>query len=178
MPLPLETTRLLLRLFEDSDVDRFADYRSDPDVARYQSWETPFSVAQAAAFVNGMKDVRPGTPGEWLQLAIQLKATGQLIGDCAFCVLADDPRQAEVGFTLARQQQGNGYATEAVRRLLDYLFCELNLHRVVAICDADNLASARLLERVGMRREGHFVENVWFKGHWGSEYSYAVLRRE
>jgi RimJ/RimL family protein N-acetyltransferase len=62
--------------------------------------------------------------------------------------------------------------------LLGYLFGELHLHRVSAICDAENLASARLLERVGMRREGHFIENIWFKGAWGSEYSYAILQSE
>lgn len=178
MPFPLETTRLLLRLFQENDVHAFADYRSDPDVARYQSWDVPYSAAQAAAFVAAMQHVRPGAAGEWLQIAIQLKATNQLIGDCAFCVLEDEPQQAEIGFTLARQHHGSGYATEALRRLLDYLFAELNLHRVRAICDADNLASARLLERIGLRREGHFIENIWFKGRWGSEYSYAVLRRE
>ncbi len=63
-------------------------------------------------------------------------------------------------------------------RLLDYLFCELALHRVTATCDALNDASAKLLERVGMRREGHFIENIWFKGAWGSEYNYALLQRE
>jgi RimJ/RimL family protein N-acetyltransferase len=68
--------------------------------------------------------------------------------------------------------------TEAARRLLDYLFETFGLHRVSAICDVENTASARVLERLGMRREGHFVESVWFKGRWGSEYGYALLRRE
>jgi [ribosomal protein S5]-alanine N-acetyltransferase len=105
-----------------------------------------------------------------------------LIGDCAFQVLphdvGHDPRQAEIGFSFARALQGQGFATEAVSRLLDYLFGDLNLHRVVAITDAENRAAARLLERLGLRREGAFVENVWFKGAWGSEFYYALLHHE
>lgn len=176
--LPLETDRLVLRAFQDDDLDPFVAYRSDPDIARFQSWEAPYSPAQAAAFIEELKQAQPGQPGEWYQIAITLKATGDMIGDCAFCVLAEDPHQAEMGFTLAGPYQGHGYATEAVTRLLDYLFDDLQLHRVRATCDADNLASARLLERAGLRREGHFIENAWFKGRWSSEYSYAILSRE
>jgi len=174
----LETPRLILRPFNEADLEAFSAYRSDPEVARYQSWEAPFTLEQAAAFIREMQSIRPGTPGEWYQLAIERKTTPGLIGDCAFHILAHDPRQAEIGFSLARAFHGQGYATEAVRCLLDYLFGELDLHRVTAICDAENHASAQLLERVGMRREGHFIENVWFKGAWGSEYAYAILQKE
>jgi RimJ/RimL family protein N-acetyltransferase len=174
----LETERLILRSFTPADAEVFAAYRSDPAVARYQSWEAPYSLAQAKAFIEKLAPVQPGTPGEWYQLALQLKASGQHIGDCAFLVLAEVPQQAEIGFTLARAHQGQGYMTEAARRLLDYLFETFGLHRVSAICDVENTASARVLERLGMRREGHFVESVWFKGRWGSEYGYALLRRE
>ncbi len=174
----LHTERLLLRSFHDSDVETFAAYRSDPEVARYQSWDAPYSVKWAKAFIEEMKNTRPATPGKWYQVAIELKSSHMLIGDCAFCLLAEDARQAEIGFTLARAYQGQGYATEAVKRLLDYLFGELGLHRVRAICDAENSASAKLMERLGMRREAHWIENIWFKGGWGSEYGYALLDRE
>ena len=177
-PLVLETGRLILRPFQDSDLEPFAAYRSDPEVARLQSWETPYTTDQAAAFIAAMQRGHPGTRGEWYQLAIERKHHPGLIGDCAFHVLADDVQQAEIGFTLSRPVRGHGYATEAVTRLLQYLFGELHLHRVTATCDADNHASARLLERVAMRREAHFVENIWFKGAWGSEYVYAALGKE
>jgi RimJ/RimL family protein N-acetyltransferase len=181
--LLIETPRLLLRSFEELDIEPFAAYRSDPDVARYQSWDVPYTVAQAAAFVAAMKEQQPGQGDEWYQIAVELKQKATLIGDaiigdCAFHLLAEDARQAEIGFTLAQPYQGHGYAAEAVHALLTYLFDTFDLHRVVAVCDADNLGSVRLLERIGMRREAHFVENVWFKGAWGSEYSYALLRRE
>ena len=96
----------------------------------------------------------------------------------ALHVDADEPGQAEVGFTLARAQQGKGYATEALTGLLDWAFPTFKLHRVIAITDALNSSAAALLERVGFRREAHFVENVFFKGAWGSEFSFAVLAHE
>jgi aminoglycoside 6'-N-acetyltransferase len=177
-PFRLETERLILRAFQDADIDAFAAYRSDPQVARYQSWSTPYSREQASAFITEMSIRPPGITGDWFQIALELKSSGELIGDCAFHILVQDSRQAEIGFTLARPFQGQGFAFEAVQRLFVYLFGELGLHRVVATCDIENIASMRLLERLGMRREAHFVENIWFKGSWGSEYMYAILKRE
>jgi aminoglycoside 6'-N-acetyltransferase len=169
---------LLLRPFDNGDLEPFVAYRSDPEVARYQGWDAPYSEEQARLFLDDMKKRKPGLPGWWYQIAIELRQSGALIGDCAFCVLADYPQQAEIGFTLAQAYQGRGYAAEAVTRLLDYLFGDLKLHRVRAVCDVENMASSRLLERLGMRREAHFVQNTWFKGRWSSEYWYAILREE
>lgn len=174
----LETARLSLCRFQDSDLEAFAAYRSDPQVARYQGWDAPYSRERAAIFIAEMKAVQPGTPGDWMQLAIRVKGSSGLIGDCAFHVFKNDPRQAEIAYTLARAFQGQGYASEAVTRLLDYLFGDLHLHRVTATCDVENTASFRLLERIGMRREATFFQNVWFKGSWGSEYQYAILQSE
>ena len=174
----LRTDRLQLRPFQESDLVPFAAYRSDPEVARYQSWSPPYSLDQAMAFLEEMKHAQPGTPGTWYQLAVECQVQPGLIGDCAFQVLPDDDRQAQIGFTFSRSFQKRGYAAEAVRRLLDFIFTEYHLHRVTATCDAENLASAKLLERIGMRREGHYRDNIWFKGAWGSEYTYALLKRE
>ncbi len=178
MSLRFETSRLILRPFEDRDAQPFSVYRSDPEVARYQGWEAPYSLEQAAAFVEEMKAAHPGLPGRWYQLAMERKCSGETIGDCAFTILLEDPRQAEVAFTLARAYQGQGYATEALTRLLGYLFTELELHRVRANIDPDNRASARLLERVGMRHEGRFIDSLWLKGRYWSEDWYAILRGE
>jgi RimJ/RimL family protein N-acetyltransferase len=100
------------------------------------------------------------------------------VGDLALHVDADEPRQAEVGFTLAPAHQGQGLATEALTGVLDWAFPAFGLHRVIAITDALNTSAAALLDRVGFRREAHFVENVFFKGAWGSEFSFAVLDHE
>jgi RimJ/RimL family protein N-acetyltransferase len=172
----LETESLAIRRFADSDLEPFLAYRNDPEVARYQSWDS-CTEREATAMIEELKSEQPGTPGEWFQFAIELKETDALVGDCALKV-EEDGRQAEVGFTLSREHQGKGYASEAVSRLLDYVFGQLDLHRVYAITDQENAPSVALLERLGMRREGAFVENAWFKGRWSSEYLYAVLRDE
>ena len=172
----LESERLILRRFADSDLVPFLAYRNDPEVARYQAWES-CTEREATAMIEELKCLQPGTPGEWFQFAIELKETGALIGDCALKV-EQDGRQAEIGFTLSREHQGEGYASEAVSRLLDYAFGDLGLHRVVAITDRENKPSWALLKRLGMRREGCFVQNSWFKGRWTNEYLYAVLDEE
>jgi RimJ/RimL family protein N-acetyltransferase len=173
----IETPRLILRRFGESDLLPFVAYRSDPDIARYQGWDS-LDEPRARAFIAEQQRLEPGMPGEWFQFAIALKEMGELIGDCALKANADDARQAEIGFTLARTHQGQGYATEAVTRLLEYAFAALGLHRVIAITDCRNAASVSLLERLGLRREGHFIQNVWFKGAWGDEYLYAILSAE
>jgi RimJ/RimL family protein N-acetyltransferase len=172
----LESKRLILRRFKYADLAPLLAYRNDPEVARYQAWES-CTEREATAMIDELKSLQPGNPGEWFQFAIELKETGALIGDCALKV-EEDGRQAEVGFSLSREHQGKGYASEAVSRLLDYAFGDLGLHRVVAITDQENEPSFALLERLGMRREGHFIQNAWFKGRWTSECLYAVLAEE
>jgi RimJ/RimL family protein N-acetyltransferase len=173
----LETTRLRLRRFRDDDCALFMDYRNDPEVARYQSWEG-ITESEARALIQEVKEIQPWEPGEWLQIAIEIKETELLVGDCAFKIDEDDARQAEIGFTLSRAYQGRGIASEAVSCLLEYAFASLGLHRVIAIVDVENAASVALVERLGLRREGHFHQNVWFKGKWGDEFLYAMLREE
>jgi RimJ/RimL family protein N-acetyltransferase len=174
----LAAERLVLRRFRPADLPTFAAYRSDPEVARYQSWSAPFGLDAAERMLAELNGIHPDTPGEWFQFAVALHGSDELIGDCGAHVLADDPRQAEIGFTFAPAHQGRGYATEAVRRLLDYLFLERGKHRVAAGCDDRNGRSAALLRRVGMRREGLTVDSVWSKGEWTNDELYAVLKRE
>ena len=173
----IESERLILRRFKDSDLAPFGAYRNDPEVARYQAWDS-CDEQEAVAFIRELESAQAGVPGEWFQFAIESKETGALIGDCALRVDEHEPYRAEIGFTLAREHQGKGLATEAVSRLLDYAFGTLSLHRVVAIADCRNAPSVALLERLGLRREGHFIENSWFKGGWADEYLYAVLKNE
>ncbi|OGO35848.1 MAG: GNAT family N-acetyltransferase [Chloroflexi bacterium RBG_16_57_11] len=178
MPTNLETTRLILRRFTNDDLEPFLAYRSDPEVSRYQGWSEPYTRDMAEEFIRDLVIRQPGEPGEWFQWAIELRASGEMIGDCAFYLLERDPRQAEIGVTLSRAHQGSGYAREAIERLMEYLFGELGLHRVCANCDPENKPAWQILERMGFRREAHFIENLWFKGYYASEYWYAMLRRE
>jgi RimJ/RimL family protein N-acetyltransferase len=173
----LSSARLILRRLRDSDLPTFCRYRSDPQVAQYQDW-VAFPEEVGLRFFAGQAKLHPDIPGTWFQMAIELAETGELVGDCGLHPLPDQPRQVEIGFTLSPDHQDKGYATEAVACLLDYVFGRLNKHRAIAITDATNVPAARVLERVGMRREGHFLQNVWFKGGWGDEYLYALLERE
>jgi aminoglycoside 6'-N-acetyltransferase len=147
MPLPFETVRLILRPFQDDDLEPCIAYRSDPQVARYQGWDAPYPREKVIAFVEEMKNKQPGRQGDWYQILVTLKPGREVIGDVAFHILVEDILQAEIAFTLLRSSWGKGSATEDVSRLLDYLFGELHLHRVRAICDAENLAFAHVLER-------------------------------
>ena len=153
-------------------------YRNDPLVAKYQSWSLPYSNEKAQAFIDEMKDIHAPKQGQWLQLAIELKETGKLIGDVAFCIKEDDIRQAVIGFTIASNYWKLGFATEALTSLLGYLFEDINLHRIVADCDTENIGSWKTLEKLGFRREAHFVESLLIDGKYTSEYHYGLLQRE
>jgi RimJ/RimL family protein N-acetyltransferase len=148
-----------------------------PEVARYQSWES-FSEQDGEAFMQGQNALQPGVPGRWFQFAIEHEESGRLAGDCALKINEQENHEAEIGFTLSPEYQGKGFAVEAVCCMLDYAFAQLGLHRVIAITDCRNSRAVTVLERLGFRREGHFLQNVWFKGAWGDEFLYAVLAED
>lgn len=176
-PPELLSPRLRLRRLRVGDEPAVYAYRSMPEVARFQSWE-PFTPEEAASLVAEQERTSPGEAGTWLQLALTILETGQVIGDCGVHFLPDDDRQVELGITLSPAHQGRGLATEAIATVLRYVFDDLGKHCVRAVTDAQNHPAARLFRRLGFREEGHFVEYVWFKGAWGSEFTFALLRRE
>lgn len=173
----LVTERLTIRRFEREDASVLAAYRSDPKVARYQTWEAPFTQAQAERFVAALATCDPDTPGDWFQFAVTRTSSGALLGDVA-AGIDQDPRLARIGFTLAPAAQGHGFATEAVAALLDYLLIARGKHRVAADCDVRNHPSVALLEGIGMRREAHHRRSTWSRGEWTDEYVYAILAEE
>lgn len=174
----LATARLVVRRFAAADASALAVYRSDPAVARYQAWDCPYPLEDARKFVASLEGLAPGTPGTWFQFAVALAGTGSLVGDVALRTSRSDPRQAEVGFTVASAHQRKGYAAEAVAAVLDYAFGRLAMQRVFSITDARNLRAQRLLERLGLRREVEFSDSTWFKGEWAREVLYAKLASE
>lgn len=177
MTFHLETERLVLRQFRESDLETFLSYRNDPEVAKYQGWNVPYPREKGIEFVQKMAVAVPGQ-SKWLQIAVELKSTHEMIGDVAFSIKREDERQAMIGYSLARPYWGNGYAYEAISCLLAYLFDQLDLHRVIAECDEENVPSWRLLEKLGLRREAHLIENLFFKGAYCNEFHYAMLGRE
>jgi RimJ/RimL family protein N-acetyltransferase len=176
-PLELMSPRLRLRRLGADDAAAVCAYRALPEVARFQSWES-FSLQDAVQLIAGQDGTPPNTPGTWLQLALTTSGSGEIVGDCGIHFLADDDWQVELGVTLAPAHQGRGLAAEAVGRVLRYVFESLDKYRVRAVTDVENLPAARLFRRLGFRQEAHFVEHVRFKGAWGSEFLFALLRRE
>lgn len=170
--------RLVIRRFASGDAEAFASYRSDEEVARYQDWDCPYSIADTRAFIASLHHLAPGTPGAWFQFAVSLASSGILLGDVALRASAVDVGQAELGFTFASAYQGQGYATEAVRTVVRYAFGQLAMHRVFSRTDARNLRAQRLLDRIGFRLEGEFRESTWFKGAWATDLLYAQLESE
>ncbi len=173
---PLATDRLTLRRLGPQDAPAVFRYRSLAEVRRFQGWEPSTLVEVEVALRANPEDA--DAPGTWLQLALERRADGELLGDCGLHFPAADPAQAELGITVAPAHQGHGYATEALGAVLGFLFDTLGKHRVRASVDPDNRPSIRLLERLGMRREGHLVESLWFKGRWADDVLFALLDRE
>jgi RimJ/RimL family protein N-acetyltransferase len=174
---PILTERLELRRLTLDDADALFAYRSNPSVAKYQNWK-PASVEQTREFINKLSGIEPDTPGTWFQLALVHRASGELVGDCGLHFLKEDRKQAEVGITVSPSHQRQGFALEAVRAALDYLFTTLGKHRVVASMDPRNTASIALFKRVGLRQEAHFMESLWLNDEWVDDMVFAILDRE
>ena len=175
--LNIQTTRLNIRHLELADLSDFHIYRSNPEVTKYQGFDV-MTIEQAEEFIKDNSTKHFGKAGEWVQYGIENSATKQLVGDCAIKLDQYETRIAEIGITISHLEQKKGYAKEVLLRILTFLFDTKKIHRVVEIVDAENIASINLLKSTGFKQEGHFIENVFFKGKWGSEFQYAMLKRE
>jgi RimJ/RimL family protein N-acetyltransferase len=175
---PLRTERLILRLFTSDDLDAVYDMQSRPEVARYLYWSPRDRRGAADSLREKLKCSSIEVEGDILNLAVTRSRGGPVIGDLMLHYVSAAHRQAEIGYVFHPDAQGEGLATEAARAVVDLAFRELGVHRVFGQIDARNTASARVLERLGMRREAHMVENEWVKGEWTDEVIYAVLADE
>jgi RimJ/RimL family protein N-acetyltransferase len=176
---PVHTDRLVLRAMTDRDIDDVHAYQSRPDVCRYLLFEprTRDEVADKIAEYAAAL-VLSGDGDSW-QLAIErADEAGRVIGDLYFAVKDAANATCEIGWTLHPDHMGSGYMAEAARAVLSIAFNDLKLHRAIAVLDARNLASAALCKRLGMREEGCFQEDMWFKGAWSDTAIFAILDRE
>jgi RimJ/RimL family protein N-acetyltransferase len=176
--LPLRTDRLLLRAFTPADLAVLRDYRGRPEVCRFLYHEPYDDAAARAAMDRMVRRTALRAPGDVLNLAVVLPETGEFVGDVLLSWTSGEHRQGEIGYVAHPDHTGRGYVTEAARELLRLGFDGLGLHRIVGRLDARNTASARVLERLGMRREAHLRENEFVKGEWTDEAVYALLARE
>lgn len=175
---PIKTRRLVLRPFQESDLDAFADIQGREDVARYL-YTGPRTRDEVEVLLR--ERVGQGAiekPGDSLRLAVTLADSGTLIGDVVLVWRSAEHSSGEIGYVFHPDHHGHGYAGEAAIQVLRLGFEGLGLHRVYAELDADNRPSGRLLERLGMRFEGRFRESEFVKGRWVDAAVYAMLRDE
>ena len=175
---PVETERLRLRPFSEGDLDWLHSVYGDEEVVRWLVHEPRSRRQVRDLLAKKIAGATVATDGDWLSAAVEVRDTGELVGDCALQLVSREHRLGEIGFVFDPGHQGRGYATEAARAFLRLAFDDLRLHRVIGRVEPRNHASARVLEKLGMRREAHFVENELIKGEWQSELVYALLERE
>jgi RimJ/RimL family protein N-acetyltransferase len=175
--LPIRTERLILRAFDTADFEAVHAYGSDPEVTRYTPWGPNTEADTRDAIARAMASGAERPRGNY-NLAIVDRARDLVIGGAGLHPSDPDNRTMETGYCLRRDAWGRGFASEVARAMIGAGFAELGLHRVIATCDARNLASARVLEKLGLRREGHFRRDREIRGHWRDSFFYAVLAED
>ena len=175
--LPLETERLILREYRESDTADVHEYAKDPEVVRHMPWG-PNTEVDSREFHKRIAAEQAADPRVSWELAIELKAEGRVIGGCGVRIQNAENREADMGYVLNRAYWGQGIITEAARAMLAFGFNQLGMHRIWATCHPDNIGSIRVLEKIGMRREGYLRENIWIRDRWRDSLLYAILDDE
>ena len=177
--MKLETERLILRDFVKDDWLRVLEYQSNPLYLRYYEWtesdRTPEAVQE---FVGWFLDHQKQEPRIKFQLAVTLKSNNLLIGNCGVRMDKADAIEADIGYELDPKHWNHGYASEAAHAIVDFGFTNFGCHRIWSWCVADNIGSAHVLEKLGMRLEGRLREKEYYKGRWWDTLMYAILADE
>jgi RimJ/RimL family protein N-acetyltransferase len=175
---PLASTeRLILRGFVPEDFEAYSAYRSLPVVYRFLYSDPPSALAMRERFDAGL-NTRLSEDGDILRCAVVRREDDALLGQVSLKLTGKAALQAELGYIFNPAYAGNGYATEAAQAIITLGFDKFAFHRIFARLDAKNTGSIGVVERLGLRREAHLIENDRFNGAWGDEYIYAVLSRE
>lgn len=171
----LHTARLTIRVARVADAPVFAAYRSDPSIAEYQDWDMPYQAERAITRLNALETFDDVAEGEWISFAIEHE--GEVVGDVVAHV-REGGGIAEIGFTLAPAHHGHGYASEAAAAMVDHLIANHGIHRVEASLDPENVASMRVLEGLGMRKECLAPLGYLVRGKWVDDLRYAMTAAE
>lgn len=175
--IEITTNRLLLRPLSIEDAEAFYNYKSDALANQFQGW-VPDTIEEVYDFVQNKIVNECNVVHTWYQLAIIRKNDNVLIGDIGLHFIDHENKQVEIGFTLDKKYQGNGYAMESIEKVLDYLFIDLGKHRVIASVDPGNVKSLKLLEKLGFRKEAHFKKSIFLHGKWVDDVIFAMLKEE
>ena len=172
----IQSQRLSIRPITVDDAHDLFKYRADAETNKFQGW-IPKIIDDVVVFISKTATAI-NQPNSWFQLAIINKDTQELIGDIGLHFLGDENKQVEIGCTLSKNQHGKGYATEALKSIISYLFFELNKHRISTSIDPGNTSSIALVERLGFRKEAHFRSSLFINGQWVDDVVYALLNDE
>ncbi|WP_349956969.1 GNAT family N-acetyltransferase [Rhizobium sp. ZPR3] len=171
------TDRLILRRFVPEDFEAYRAYRSLPEIYRYLYSDPPSEEEMRERF-DASFNTRLSDDGDILRCAVVRREDDALVGQVSLKIANKAALQAEVGYMFNPAFAGKGYATEAAAAIITLGFEKFGFHRIFARLDAKNAGSVGVVERLGLRREAHLIENDRFNGVWGDEYVYAVLSRE
>jgi RimJ/RimL family protein N-acetyltransferase len=175
---PIETARLTLRSFTPGDFDDLYAYQSRPDVVRFLYWPPRDRGQVRRGLRERCQETSLDAEGDWLTFAVVWREAGRVVGEIGLKLVSREDRLGEIGFVFHPDYQGRGLATEAARAMLALGFGPLRWQRIIGCCDARNLASARLMERIGMRLAARHVCGEYVKGEWTDELVYAIPGRE
>ncbi len=173
-----ETERLVLRPYVDDDLAILTRLHGDPEVTRWLYWDPRGIDEVRPVLARKVAELTLAGDGDAISLAVDLRETGETIGDAIVILTSAAHEQAEVGYLIDPARQGHGYATETAKALLEIALGDVQLHRACGRIEPRNVASGRVLERAGMRHEATLRENEFIKGEWQSEGIYALLRNE
>jgi len=175
--LEIKTNRLLLQTLNLDHAEAFFRYHSDSVANKYQGW-IPEKIEDVYDFIKNRVSPTINLTNTWHQLVIKKNENNVLIGDIGLHFIDIEEKQVEIGFTLDKNYQGKGYATESLMHVIDYLFNSLNKHRIIASIDPENLKSISLVERLGFRKEAHFIKSLFINGEWVDDLVFALLKDE
>jgi len=173
----INTERLLLRSVKLDDAEAIFNYRSDSIENQYQGW-IPKNIDDVYDFINNKVSSTIDLIDTWYQFVIIRNENNELIGDIGVHFIDSNKKQVEVGCTLDKNHQRKGYATEALKEMINYLFTEFNKHRIITSIDPRNIKSIGLVEHLGFRKEAHFKESILINGEWVDDVVYAILKDE
>ena len=174
--MKIQTKRLLLRKATLSDKKEIFAYRSDKKTNQYQAW-IPENLKDVSEFIGKIANTY-NRPDSWFQFVIIENSSGKLVGDLGVHFLEKGSQQAEIGCTLSKNFHGKGYANEALTAIMDSLFLDIEIHRIFASIDPKNIASIKMMEKLGFRKEAHFKESLFLNGKWVDDVVFAILNKE
>ena len=170
----LETKRLILRRISKKDASDLYEYAKNPDVSKYLTWSAHESLSYTSGYIKFL--IKKYKKGEFFDWAIELKETKKFIGTCGFSVFDPLNKKVEIGYVLNPQYHNNGFATECVKRIIEYAFEELGIHRIEARIMDGNKASERVIQKCGFTHEGTGIDEMLIKDGYKTIHHYSLIQ--